>query len=66
MQRSRSTELYRHITFKESVPLMIIVVSDIHLGYKKCNNDLFDEFIDLKLTKLNEDDHLILPRRSII
>lgn len=39
---------------------MIIVVSDIHLGYTKCNIDLFDVFIDLKLTKLNKDDHLIL------
>jgi UDP-2,3-diacylglucosamine pyrophosphatase LpxH len=39
---------------------MIIVVSDVHLGYKKCNMDLFDEFIDHKLTKLNTDDHLVL------
>jgi UDP-2,3-diacylglucosamine pyrophosphatase LpxH len=40
--------------------MMIIVVSDIHLGYNKCNKDLFDEFIDSKLTKLDKTDHLIL------
>lgn len=40
--------------------MMIIVVSDIHLGYNKCNKVLFDEFIDSKLTKLNKSDHLIL------
>ena len=39
---------------------MIIVVSDIHLGYNKCNKDLFDEFIDSKLTKLDKTDRLIL------
>jgi UDP-2,3-diacylglucosamine pyrophosphatase LpxH len=40
--------------------MMIIVVSDIHLGYNKCNKDLFEEFIDSKLTKLHKTDHLIL------
>jgi UDP-2,3-diacylglucosamine pyrophosphatase LpxH len=39
---------------------MIIVVSDIQLGYNKCDKDLFYEFIDVKLRKLNNDDHLIL------
>jgi UDP-2,3-diacylglucosamine pyrophosphatase LpxH len=39
---------------------LTIVVSDIHLGYNKCNKDLFYEFIDVKLRKLNNDDHLIL------
>jgi hypothetical protein len=33
---------------------MIIVVSDIHLGYNKCDKDPFYEFIDVKFHKLNK------------
>lgn len=37
---------------------MILVVSDIHLGYKKCNEDAFSEFLDIYKPK--DVDHLIL------
>jgi metallophosphoesterase superfamily enzyme len=30
---------------------MIIVVSDVHLGYEKSDKDNFDKFIDSELTK---------------
>jgi UDP-2,3-diacylglucosamine pyrophosphatase LpxH len=39
---------------------MIIVVSDVHLGYKKSDKDSFNNFIDSDLTKLDEEDHLVL------
>lgn len=39
---------------------MIVVVSDIHLGYEKCTKDHFDKFIDSKLTKLTKDDSLVI------
>jgi UDP-2,3-diacylglucosamine pyrophosphatase LpxH len=39
---------------------MIIVVSDIHLGYDKSDKDVFNRFIDSKLSLLNDKDHLIL------
>ncbi len=49
-----------YIAFRKIQYMMIIVVSDIHLGYSNCNKDLFEEFIDSKLTKLDKTDHLIL------
>jgi UDP-2,3-diacylglucosamine pyrophosphatase LpxH len=44
---------------------MIIVVSDVHLGYDesekyKCDKDNFNNFIDSELTKLKANDHLVL------
>jgi UDP-2,3-diacylglucosamine pyrophosphatase LpxH len=44
--------------FKELI--MIIAVSDIHLGYDKSNKERFDSFIDSELTKLSKNDHLVL------
>src|SRR5206468_5531512 len=39
---------------------MIIVVSDVHLGYDKSDRDNFNSFIDSELVKLNKNDHLVL------
>jgi UDP-2,3-diacylglucosamine pyrophosphatase LpxH len=39
---------------------MIIVVSDVHLGYDACDKYSFNNFIDDKLLKLNENDTLVL------
>jgi UDP-2,3-diacylglucosamine pyrophosphatase LpxH len=39
---------------------MIIIVSDVHLGYDKSDKDNFDRFIDSELEKLDENDHLVL------
>jgi UDP-2,3-diacylglucosamine pyrophosphatase LpxH len=39
---------------------MIIVVSDVHLGYDKSDKDNFSNFIDSELTKLKANDHLVL------
>jgi UDP-2,3-diacylglucosamine pyrophosphatase LpxH len=39
---------------------MIIVVSDIHLGYDKSDKDQFDKFIDSQLSQLNQSDHLVI------
>lgn len=38
---------------------MIIVISDVHLGYEKCNKDAFKEFVSSYLVS-EEIDHLIL------
>jgi UDP-2,3-diacylglucosamine pyrophosphatase LpxH len=37
---------------------MILVVSDVHLGYKKCNKEEFSEFLDRYQPE--EVDHLVL------
>lgn len=39
---------------------MIIVVSDIHLGYDNSDKENFDSFVDSELAKLNKNDHLVL------
>lgn len=39
---------------------MIIVVSDVHLGYDACDIGSFNNFIDSELTKLNENDNIVL------
>jgi UDP-2,3-diacylglucosamine pyrophosphatase LpxH len=40
---------------------MIIVVSDVHLGYDKSDKDNFNNFIDSdELIKLKPNDHLVL------
>ncbi|HEY6534560.1 MAG TPA: metallophosphoesterase [Candidatus Nitrosocosmicus sp.] len=39
---------------------MIIVISDVHLGYDACDKYSFNNFIDDKLMKLNENDTLVL------
>jgi hypothetical protein len=44
--------------------MMITVACNILLGYSKCNVDRVHVFIDVKLTKLNKDDHLIPGRIS--
>ena len=39
---------------------MIVVVSDVHLGYDQSDQNSFNNFIDSELTKLNMNDHLVL------
>jgi UDP-2,3-diacylglucosamine pyrophosphatase LpxH len=39
---------------------MIIVVSDVHLGYDNSDKNNFNNFIDSELTKLKDNDHLVL------
>jgi UDP-2,3-diacylglucosamine pyrophosphatase LpxH len=39
---------------------MIVVVSDIHLGYDKSDKNLFNNFVDSKLGQLNKNDHLVI------
>lgn len=39
---------------------MIVVVSDVHLGYTQSDQNNFNNFIDSELTKLNENDHLVI------
>jgi UDP-2,3-diacylglucosamine pyrophosphatase LpxH len=39
---------------------VIVVVSDVHLGYDKSDKDNFSNFVSSELTKLNKNDHLVL------
>jgi UDP-2,3-diacylglucosamine pyrophosphatase LpxH len=39
---------------------VIIVVSDVHLGYDESDKDNFNNFIDSELTRLKANDHLVL------
>jgi UDP-2,3-diacylglucosamine pyrophosphatase LpxH len=39
---------------------MIVVVSDVHLGYDQSDQNNFNNFIDSELTKLTKNDHLVL------
>jgi UDP-2,3-diacylglucosamine pyrophosphatase LpxH len=39
---------------------MIVVISDIHLGYDKSDREQFDKFIDSELSQLSKADHLVI------
>ena len=39
---------------------MIVVISDIHLGYDKSDKSPFNNFIDSELSHLNKNDHLVI------
>jgi UDP-2,3-diacylglucosamine pyrophosphatase LpxH len=39
---------------------MIIVISDVHLGYDQSDQNNFNNFIDSKLMQLNKNDHLVI------
>lgn len=39
---------------------MIIVISDVHLGYDQSDQNSFNNFIDSKLMQLNKNDHLVI------
>ena len=40
--------------------MLIIAVSDVHIGYEKSNKDDFNKFTDEILVKLGSNDHLVL------
>ena len=44
---------------KGGMKIMIIVVSDVHLGYDKCNKEAFNRFLD-EVAKCDVDDFVLL------